>query len=314
MTIQTIQNGSHRLPGYFEWWYFHFATESGVTLNMVLHETDIFGLKQSPYLSLSLLLPGQQPRYWKQPLQEQQISRRQQYLSVTPGLIQETESAICFDIPFPDQGYFRGQLIKRAHPLIIQDGILHQDDSGQRSHWVVQVPHANFTALLHLEGQTHRLKGTAYQDHQWGTLRIQEFVSDWVWGHFSNEEMAMVFFQILTQSGRAIERVGLLMENGRFSGSRLHSNYLNTLFQDTAPETFNDTMNVAFFEQQAQLSFEVTPDRLMRSRLNETVNQQNASYLRWSAVGSYSAGRNSQPVYGITEYIRIRPVYGKLHP
>ncbi len=41
-------NGSHRLPEYFEWWYFHFATSDGATINLVLHETDILGIKHSP--------------------------------------------------------------------------------------------------------------------------------------------------------------------------------------------------------------------------------------------------------------------------
>ena len=79
---------------------------------------------------------------------------------------------------------------------MIQDGILYEErDTGRASHWVGQVPHATFTGILELDGVTHRLRGTAYQDHQWGTVLIQEFVSDWVWGHFSNDQVAVVFFQ-----------------------------------------------------------------------------------------------------------------------
>ena len=59
----SVSNVSHRPPAYFEWFYFHFVTDDGVAINMVLHETDIFGLKQKPYLSLSVLIPGLEPIY-----------------------------------------------------------------------------------------------------------------------------------------------------------------------------------------------------------------------------------------------------------
>ena len=61
--MSDIRNTSHRAPPFFEWWYFHFITPDGAALNMVLHETDILGKKADPYLSMSILLPGQSPVY-----------------------------------------------------------------------------------------------------------------------------------------------------------------------------------------------------------------------------------------------------------
>jgi len=55
------------------------------------------------------------------------------------------------------------------------------------------------------------------------------------------------------------------------------------------------------------------PENLMRSRIDEKYNQSSASYLRWSATGTIQGGCGSQPLHGISEYIRIRPVmYGEL--
>jgi len=306
-------NSSHRPPAYFEWFYFHFATETGTAVNMVLHETDIFGLNQTPYLSLSLLEPGRPPTYLRRDLASLAIARQQPTLQVGQGLISETKECIHFDIPFADQGAFRGQIRKLAPPLALAAGLLYREPlTGRSSHWLVQVPHASFNALLHHKGVTQRLSGWAYQDHQWGSLLLPEFVSDWVWGHFSNDQVAVVFFQIMTKTGRCIERVGLVLDNGRFTGTKLKTNYLDTLRQTSAPETFAGRIDVSFFAEQAQLSFNIEPTNLMRCRLNESHDQVSASYLRWAAKGTYCAGRDEQPVYGITEYIRLRPIYGSL--
>ena len=290
----------------------HFVTADGVALNMVLHETDIFGLRQKPYLSMSVLFPGQEPQYLRCDLEPGAIGRKGPYLRVGEGMITEGAWAMCFDIPFPGRGYFRGEINKLAPPLVIQDGILYEEPETDRaSHWVIQVPHATFTGILELDGVTHRLRGTAYQDHQWGTVLIQDFVSDWVWGHFSNDQVAVVFFLILTQRGRLVERVALLNGEGRYMGTAMKSGYLSTLFQANRLEEFDANVDVSFLSNFLQLEFEVSPTNLMRSRINEELNQNMASYVRWSAAASLQAGCGSRPLHGISEYIRIRPIiYG----
>jgi hypothetical protein len=309
-----VTNASHRQPAYFEWFYFHFVTDDGAALNMVLHETDIFGLKQQPYLSLSVLLPGREPCYLRRDLAGVEIRRERPFLQVGEGMIEESAWAMCFDIPFPGRGHFRGEITKLAPPLVIQDGILYEEPGTNRaSHWVVQIPHATFTGILQVDGQVYRLRGTAYQDHQWGTILIQEFVSDWVWGHFSNEETAVVFFQILTQRGQIIERVAMMNREGRYAGTAVVTNYLDTLFQADWLDDFESDITVSFLNRQLQFDFAIAPANLMRSRLDEEHNQTVASYLRWSAAAALEIGCGYLPLHGISEYIRIRPaMYGNL--
>ena len=304
----TRLNSSHRPPAYFEWFYFHFVTPEGVALNMVLHETGIFGLSQSPYLSLCLKIPGTEPGYLRRDLGGIAIVRGQPFLQVGEKMIIESAAALCFDIPFPGRGCFRGEITKLAPPLVINAGILYKElHSGQASHWVVQVPHATFTGILQLDDITHRLCGTAYQDHQWGTMLIQDFVCDWVWGHFSNDQVAVVFFQILTQRGQLIERVAMLTEGGRFVGTAVGTSYLDTLFATHHPEQFTGPVNVTFLNRQFNLAFDIAPANLMRQRLGEAHGGMMASYLRWTATATPPAGCGIQPLHGISEYIRIRP-------
>lgn len=306
-------NGSHRPPPYFEWWYFHFVTQEGLTINVVVHETDIFGLDRAPYLSLSLQFLGQKARYFRRPLAEAVIGAKQPYLRVGNRLIEETAGTVRLELDFTESDptrslRFSGEITKLAPPLAIQNGILYVDPATDRSsHWVVQVPHATFEGVLDLDGTVQRLKGTAYQDHQWGNILLQEYVSDWVWGHFSSKEAAIIFFQILTQHGGQIDRAAMTSEEGVFAGARMETAHLERLFQDVAPEKFAGSADVSFLNGLLGISFELSPENLMRSRLNEAHDQVLASYLRWSARGEWRAGRIQGPAYGITEYIRIRP-------
>ena len=311
--MTNLHNASHRMPPFFEWWYFQYVTPEGTAINLVLHETDIMGQKSDPYLSMSALLPGRSPCYLRRELQISAIACDRPFLRVEDPLIVEDEKGITFDTPFPGQGHFKGRITKLAPPLAFQDGILYQDIStGRSSYWVVQVPHAIFTAVLQLGTEIHHLNGMAYQDHQWGSTLLQASVADWVWGHFSNEHMAVLFFQILTQHGQLIERVAMMTEEGRFVGTAVGANYLDMLMRADHPEQFGGIAAVSFFNDQAHFAFTLKPENLMRRRLHEVYGQKTASYLRWTAAATYTGACEPQLLHGISEYIRIRPaMYGK---
>ena len=302
-----VHNGSHRPPPYFEWWYIHFVTPEGVAINVVLHETDIFGQHDSPYLSMSVHRPGKPACYWRRTLPLTAITRDRRYLLAGITLLVENKRSIFFDVAFPDGASLKGELIKLAPPLVFENGILFVDSqSGRTSHWMIAVPHASFTAQLHLEGAVQNLEGVAYQDHQWGTLPLQDMVADWTWGHFSNPQLAIVFFLIRTQRGQLIQRVAVTAAGGRFTDTRLDTEFLPSLSNIAHPEEYSDIVEVGFFNSNLQLAFAVSPTNLMRRRVNEPLGNRTISYMRWAATGTYQDGCAVHDVYGISEYIRVR--------
>jgi hypothetical protein len=309
-----IHNGSHRPPPYFEWWYIHFVTPEGVAINLVLHETDIFGQHDSPYLSMSVHRPGKPICYLKRALPLAIITRNRPYLQTGSELLAESKRSIFFDVDFPGEASLKGEMVKLAPRLVFGNGILFADSqTGRTSYWMIAAPHASFTAQLHLDGTVLNLEGMAYQDHQWGTLPLQDMVADWTWGHFSNPQMAAVFFQIRTQRGQLIQRVGVTTAGGRFTDTSLDSEFLKTLSNTVSPEEYSDNVEVDFFSKNLQLEFAISPTKLMRWRINEPLGNRAVSYLRWAATGAYQDACARHDVYGISEYIRVRPgAYGSL--
>jgi hypothetical protein len=98
---------------------------------------------------------------------------------------------------------------------------------------------------------------------------------------------------------------------GRYAGTAVATNYLDTLFQADWLDNFEGDITVSFLNRQLQFDFAVSPANLMRSRLDEEHNQTVASYLRWSAAAALEMGCGYLPLHGISEYIRIRPaMYG----
>ena len=312
MTSKTIMmathNGSHRQPAYFEWWYFHFVDLDGLALNLVLHETDIFGQHHDPYCSISVLLPGQSPQYLRRPIAAGDISCGETFLSVGKRQIVEDAAGLTIELDFDDGNYFTAEITKLAPPLVIDEGVLYEEvETGRSSHWVVQIPHATFTGILQINGERLSLQGTAYHDHQWGTLLIQDFVSDWVWGHFADEHGSVVFFQINTRYGRPIERIAVIDDRLQLISCKLDGDCLDRLTMNKVHGKQAGLLNVSIQNIGMHFRIKIAPERVMRTRRGEQVNGGTANYFRWAANLESEDFWRERDLIGICEYLQMRP-------
>jgi hypothetical protein len=116
--------------------------------------------------------------------------------------------------------------------------------------------------------------------------------------------MAVIFFKLLTQRGREIERAAILTRHGRYAGTALQSTHLKTLFQTPAVQAVETPVTVQFCDGQ-MLSFCAAPEHVMRSRVGESHQGVEASYWRW-AVSAEMCSAATQPLWGISEQLQIR--------
>lgn len=306
--INEVVNGSHKtaIPGYFEWWYFHFIADDGTRINIVLHETDIFGLKISPYLSLGLF-SQREPKYYKWLLKKSTVVQNQEFLEVSGGIFKESRQKMDFCIEFPKGFRFEGTITRISDPLVINEGILYEDtEIGKRSYWVIQYPRAHFEGTLNDGNSSRNIKGAAYQDHQWGNIKIQSFVSDWVWGNFSNADMSTIFFRVLTQKGTIIDRFAEIKSRSILTDTKLKTSYLDHLDREDSPESGLFKARVRSNKAGAEILFKVEENNLMRKRTDEFHSGFRATYLRWATSARYIKEGYTQDMFGITEYLRIR--------
>lgn len=303
--MHQLVNGSHfsKVVGYFEWWYFHFATTAGFYSNIVLHETDIFGLKKSPYISMSFQFPHREPQYLRMTISDGSIAKGSEYLSQSDGFFRESASEVEIDITFSSEKTFEVVITKLAKSLMFNDCILYQEGD-KRNYWRLQVPLGRFNGVLKIKGDKYPVEGVAYHDHQWGNISIQDFVSDWVWGHFSSKESSAVFFVIQTQESDLIERY-VVVSPYSVQSSVNHGQvpHLVKLAKSSSPELWK-SKPVVTFPFGTTLKTKVSPNILLRSRINEVHTGFMITYLRWTGDAILSSSNSF--LYGITEYIRVR--------
>ncbi len=305
--MHQLVNGSHfsEVDGYFEWWYFHFASADGFVANIVLHETDIFGLRKSPYVSMSYQLPRREPQYLRMAVSDGGITRSSEYLHLSEinRKISEDNTRILIHLIFPSGEIFDVVITKQAKPLILNECVLYQEGDKQ-SYWRLQVPFGRFNGDLKTDSGDYSVEGVIYHDHQWGNISIQDFVSDWVWGHFSSSKSSAVFFAIQTQKDDLIERYAIVSPNSvQSSTARGQVPHLEKLVGINNPELWSGEPVVSF-PFGAILRTRVNPDALLRSRVNEVHAGFSTTYLRWAGDAIVSSSDSFH--YGITEYIRIR--------
>lgn len=309
MSIDVVSNQSHKVAqkGYFEWWYFQFAFKQG-RINLILHETDIFGLSQVPYISVSFFLNGGITRYYRRNLTPSEIISQGDgmYLKVLDGLFDEKEQSLGFQVHIDDL-QFSGCIRKLVPPTMPENVILFKDNTYlQKNWWVVQIPYGEFNTKLKLNGVTYSLNGFVYQDHNWGTAPIYNHVKDWIWGHFSDNQGAITFSKIETLNGDLIDYVILVSRTKISTATNFNTSFLNEITNLVKPEKINSDISLTFPEHAGEFTFNLSQRDLMRKRLSESYAGFFATYCRWSAFGELNILGEKRALRGIAEYLRIR--------
>ena len=305
-----ITNQSHKITqkGYFEWWYFHFTSTQLGAINMVLHETDIFGLNHVPYISVSLMLNSGINRYFSRNLNSSEIIRQDDgiYLRVENGIFDEGKQNLNFRVNI-DNLRFSGHIRKLVSPGVIKNGILFKDDnSNQKNYWIVQIPYGKFNAKLELDDISYSLDGFAYHDHNWGTAPIQNHFKEWIWGNFGDSQGTVTCYRIKTRNDDIIDRVVLISKQKVLTATRLDTSLLNELSLLQDPEKVNLNTVVIFPEFERKLTMQVNQKNLMRKRLSESHADFNATYCRWFATGELNVTIENRALSGLTEYLCIK--------
>ncbi|MBN2168301.1 MAG: hypothetical protein JW738_03575 [Actinobacteria bacterium] len=66
--------------------------------------------------------------------------------------------------------------------------------------WVAPVPYGIAEGKLTVDGKTRNVKGTAYHDHNWGSMLIAEYFDHWYWGRGHVGDYRFAFVQMTTNS------------------------------------------------------------------------------------------------------------------
>lgn len=275
----------------FGWRYFHFIDPSGTRINVVEHDTDIFGLNKTPYMTMIAKESNQEPARFKG---EPNVTYERNIDTKTGN----------FEFVFKN-GRFRGEITDILEHQELADVVLYEDGAGRKSHWAVDVPYGKISGELKTPSGERQIAGYMYQDRQWGNILIQEWVKNWTWTHLANKDLFVVIFCINTQdnqkSWHSIAGQGQSISLARdFEVPHL------------AELTASGNPNKDTFQAQIQIpgkvsaAFTLSQQNVMRSRMQEEHPGFSASYVRWAVDGT--TDRSEQEVQGVAEYMHIQKI------
>lgn len=291
-------------PAHFRWQYLHVVGVAA-TANAVLHETDIFGFGDSPYVSVChdvmgaaaharRMAPGLAYGPWevRHPIGSVRATQPEQSLDVNAGKL--GLRGRIRPRPNSDIGGFTTTLLERG---------------GKRSYWQVLSVGARFEGVAEADSVSAPLSGAFYMDRQWGDLPLQSIVDEWVWGHFVGADLEVVYFDVRTRDGARSVRA-LLRDGPSWQVASLQSSYLGRMrTASLAGMEASLQLGVATARGNVEIQFDLSPPSLLRVRQDEAHPDFAASYARWRVTGHATTANGARPpLVGLTEYLGIQPI------
>jgi hypothetical protein len=288
------------VPWTFRWQYLHVIGAECMA-NAVLHETDIFGLRRSPYVSLCHDANGV-PEHARRSLSSTGDGTSRE-LHPTGGIRLSRDGCSI------DLSAGASQLVGRARPTegrtsgAFNTTLLELD--GKKSYWQVLTVGERFDGVIRSENGSRPVSGAFYMDRQWGDLTLQSVVQDWIWGHLVSRNMELVYFHVFTREGLSSVRVMVRLGDNWTVSERLSSSYLEAI-RVRPLANLDAEFELSVRSPAVAVGIRISPDNLVRLRDRERHCDFSASYARWRTGGWVSTGSSrNERIYGVTEHLRI---------
>jgi hypothetical protein len=299
-----IHNGKHSFAEpYFEWWYFHFISETGYCFNLLLHPTDIFAVNRNPYMSVSLVTPDDRLHYFREDLPPTVFDACVRGLDIDNEKLKVYEEAdrIRLEATF-DQMRFRGTIAKDFPAYVPNGGVLFRNETHQ-NFWFVQVPHGNFDLRCELSSEDLVLSGSAYHDHNWGNARIQEYFEGWTWSHLVWEGGFLLLYHVNTSDGSVIQR-GLLGHEGKRHVLQDFEIKVPSKGQQRDIDIGSEIHLVSAAGNDVVLA-EIKTQNVFRKREDDGYLDFVPNYYRAKCTASVSVGNKTKQASGLVECLKI---------
>lgn len=273
----------------FEWHYFHFIGDD-ISFNIILHKTDLFGIANRPYVSISML--NKNEKYYHKKV----FNKNEELLEIYDFTKDLNPQNISIEL---NNLAINGTIKKIVTNLRTETELISLN--GYANHWQVDIPYGKFRGDISVNGKVKFADFIVYKDHQWGELLIQKSVKRWVWGHFISPKTILIPFYIQLSDNSTI------------------SNYYSIDKDNKVIKRYsiNDKECIDFLNQYRNLdrstsifsasNFDVVlkDKNCFRKRTQVIKNDFSFKYYRWSA----QLEKNKIKIFnGITEYLEINTI------
>ncbi len=218
-----------KIKNAFEWWYFDASFDDGSTAVIVFSTKPITdpSAPLSPSVSIVITTPeGKRlassvsfSGFSKKRKEERGLSTffsaSTSECDVRIGDSYAVGNLETYTVAF-NSGKIRAKLhfVNRVGPWRPGSGIAHFGNKFFA--WFPAVPYGEVTGELYYEGSWHSVNGSGYHDHNWGTAKLQDVLSQWYWGRAHVGNYTIIFSKMFTTRRFGDKRLYVFfLANGR---------------------------------------------------------------------------------------------------
>lgn len=305
-----VHNGLHKYDDepHFEWWYFHIITDDAYLISIIIHPTDIFGVKPLVYTSMSLLSPSGEISYYNKTLPQEVFENCLHRLDCQYDgfFIKESDKDLLLNIKFSEIE-ITANIIKEEKPLLPNNGVLY-NSALKSNYWFVNIPNGETDIELKFSGgNIIRKNGHSYHDHNWGNALIQNVFKSWYWGHISLSQGYLFFYYIVNKKNTLIRNA--ILKNG---DKYIHSqDYAITTFKSDKNLTkygMHDIFIIDDFAEDDKLKIKIEVMRVFRDREITSDKNHIIHYYRSKCDVKIHSNENSEESTGIVENFQVKDI------
>ncbi|MDD6320639.1 MAG: hypothetical protein PUA63_07240 [Oscillospiraceae bacterium] len=214
----------HRTNGKFgeyEWWYFDGKMDDGSSLVIVFYTQPVTAIAPgyAPSVSFSLTRDGKQ-------IQDSVSFKKTECSFDREKCCNKLGSSFC-------EGNLHDYKLHYESDKIRADVTLHSNSEPWRPEtgyflfdekkyfaWLPSVPEGKMEAVITIDGETIRLSGTGYHDHNWGNTGMFWIMHHWYWGRAKIGDYQVISSYITAHKPYGYEHfpIFLLSKNGEKLG------------------------------------------------------------------------------------------------
>lgn len=203
--------------GSFEWWYFDGVFEDGLTCVTIFQTKPLTRLNGplAPIVDMGITTPDG--------------IKRSCSLRPTPQEVRFSKEQC--DLLFGN-AWAKGDLRRYEMGVTSQDHTLaarlnfegivppwrpgagknyYSEDLKKYFGWIVPIPYGSVEGYLTYDGNTRRVHGFGYHDHNWGNVALQHVMDHWYWGRTHIGDFSVIFIVETAAKAYGYQKIPVLM-------------------------------------------------------------------------------------------------------
>ncbi|MBW1813048.1 MAG: hypothetical protein JRJ39_05060 [Deltaproteobacteria bacterium] len=195
----------HNAEEYYEWWYFDAAFDNGYYMVAVFHYRNAFIKPPIPSVQVTVYKPDGTRIDRIGAYKIDQCYGHPDYCNVVMGDNWVKDNGENYELYININNVKAHLTFKNSvPPWKLGTGFnFNQSKSGLVAGWVIPVPGAIVEGEMEIKGESSKLKGTGYHDHNWGNFSMNKIIWGWYWGRVNHEKYTIVYSWVLPKDKSA---------------------------------------------------------------------------------------------------------------